>query len=91
MPGYQIGDVTLHADVSGDGFPLLLIAGTGLPSSIWAFHMGWLSEIRTVIAFDNRDVGQSSDSPGEYTAADMAADAVRLLDALGIGQADVIG
>lgn len=91
MAGYQIGDVTLHAEVNGDGFPLLLIAGTGLPSSIWAFHMGWLTEIRKVITFDNRDVGESSDSPGEYSAADMAADAVGLLDALGIEQADVIG
>lgn len=91
MPGYEIGDVTLHADVVGAGFPLLLIAGTGLPGSIFGFHMGWLTEMRKVISFDNRDIGQSSDSPGEYTAKDMAEDAVGLLDALGVEQADVIG
>jgi len=91
VPGYQIGDVTLNADVAGDGFPLLLIAGTGLPGSIFGFHMGWLTEIRKVISFDNRDIGGSSDSPGEYTAKDMADDAAGLLDALGIERADVIG
>jgi 3-oxoadipate enol-lactonase len=91
VAGYQIGDVTLDANVAGEGFPLLLIAGTGLPASIFGFHMGWLTEIRKVIAFDNRDVGASSDSPGEYTAKDMADDAAGLLDALGIEQADVIG
>ena len=91
MAGYQIGDVTLEATVAGDGFPLLLIAGTGLPGSIFGFHMGWLTEIRKVISFDNRDVGASSDSPGEYTAKDMADDAAGLLDALGIERADVIG
>ena len=91
MPGYRIGDVTLHAETVGEGFPLLLISGTGLPSSIWAFQMGWLTQIRQVIAFDNRDVGESSDSPDEYTPADMAKDTVGLLDALGVEQTDVIG
>ncbi len=91
MAGYQIGDVTLDANVAGEGFPLVLIAGTGLPASIFGFHMGWLSEIRTVISFDNRDVGASSDSPREYTAKDMADDTAALLDALEIEQADVIG
>jgi pimeloyl-ACP methyl ester carboxylesterase len=91
VAGYQIGDVTLECSVAGEGFPLVLISGTGLPGSIFGFHMGWLTEIRKVVSFDNRDVGASSDSPREYTAKDMADDTARLLDALEIERADVIG
>lgn len=91
MPEYTVGDVTLHAETSGDGFPLVLIAGTGLGAMIWGFHTGWMSELRRVVAFDNRDVGSSSGVETDYTPADMAADVVGLLDALEIARADVIG
>ena len=91
MPAYEIGDVTLNAETFGDGFPLLLISGTGLPLAIWGFHTGWMSEIRRVIAFDNRDIGGSSTVDIDYTAADMSADAIGLMDELGIEQADVLG
>ena len=60
-----------------------------------------------VIRYDNRDVGRSSSMPGRpptplqllrrskkaagYTLDDMAADAVGLLDALGVDRAHVVG
>jgi pimeloyl-ACP methyl ester carboxylesterase len=91
MPTYNVGDVTLNAETTGTGFPLVLIAGTGLPAMIWGFHIGWLSELRTVVAFDNRDVGASGSVSTEYTPADMARDTLGLMDALGIWKADVIG
>jgi pimeloyl-ACP methyl ester carboxylesterase len=91
MPGYTVGDVTLHAETSGEGFPLVLIAGTGLPAVIWGFHIGWLSELRSVVAFDNRDVGQSSTVSSDYAPADMARDTLGLMDVLGIERADVLG
>jgi pimeloyl-ACP methyl ester carboxylesterase len=91
MPSYTVGDVTLYAETSGRGFPLVLISGTGLPSIIWGFHIGWLSEIRSVVAFDNRDSGQSSTVSVDYNPADMARDTLGLMDALGIERADVLG
>jgi pimeloyl-ACP methyl ester carboxylesterase len=91
VPAYSVGDVTLNAETSGEGFPLLLISGTGLPAVIWGFHIGWMSEIRRVVAFDNRDTGASSGVDTDYAPADMAADALGLMDELGIEQADVIG
>jgi pimeloyl-ACP methyl ester carboxylesterase len=91
VPSYKVGDVTLHAETSGAGFPLVLISGTGLPAIIWGFHIGWMSEIRKVVAFDNRDIGESSSVETDYTPADMAHDTLGLMDALGIGRADVIG
>jgi pimeloyl-ACP methyl ester carboxylesterase len=91
MPIHNVGGIDLNADVAGDGFPLVLIAGTGLPAVIWGFHIGWLSELRTVVAFDNRDVGSSGSADGPYTPADMARDTLGLMDALGIERADVLG
>jgi pimeloyl-ACP methyl ester carboxylesterase len=44
-----------------------------------------------VIAFDNRDSGRSSLANGPYTIADMASDTARLMDALGIDRAHVLG
>jgi 3-oxoadipate enol-lactonase len=44
-----------------------------------------------VIAFDNRGVGRSERVPGPYTVAEMADDAVSVLDEAGIDSAHVYG
>jgi 3-oxoadipate enol-lactonase len=44
-----------------------------------------------VISFDNRGVGRSERVPGPYTAAEMADDAVSVLDAAGVERAHVYG
>ncbi len=45
-----------------------------------------------VVRFDNRDVGLSTKSEGtDYTLADMADDAVAVLDAAGVDKAHVMG
>ena len=44
-----------------------------------------------VVRFDNRDVGLSSRVHEKYTLSDMAADAVAVLDAIGVERAHVMG
>jgi pimeloyl-ACP methyl ester carboxylesterase len=44
-----------------------------------------------VCLFDNRGIGESDVPPGPYTVAELAGDAVAVLDAAGIERAHVIG
>lgn len=44
-----------------------------------------------VVLFDNRGIGGSDVPPGPYTAAQMATDAVAVLDAAGLDRAHVVG
>jgi pimeloyl-ACP methyl ester carboxylesterase len=62
-----------------------------MDSTAWALHLGWLTELRTVITFDNRDTGRSSYARADYTPRDLAADAAAVLRELADGPADVLG
>ena len=91
--GVDIGPgVTLHVESHGTGRPLLLIGGIPAIADDWAPIVPGLAQGgRRVIAFDNRGCGASTVTPGPYTTAGMAADALALLDALGVARADVFG
>jgi 3-oxoadipate enol-lactonase len=79
-------------DTGGDGPPVLLIMGLGMTATGWWRTVPVLVEAGLrVIAFDNRGVGRSQRLPGPYTAAEMAADAVSVLDAAGVDAAHVYG
>lgn len=77
--------------VSGDGPPLLLIAGTGYPSSTWpdAF-VEPMSARRSVVVYDHRGTGDSPGTDGPYTTRLFAEDAAAVIEAVG-GRADVLG
>jgi pimeloyl-ACP methyl ester carboxylesterase len=76
--------------------PVLLIMG-GMASMLWwpeEFCERLASRSRYVIRYDQRDTGRSTSYPlGQpgYSLRDLAADAVGLLDALGIDRAHVVG
>lgn len=81
----------------GEGDPVLLIHGFASNFEVNWVGTGWVSSLlrtgRRVIAIDNRGHGQSEKiyDPTAYAASDMAEDARRLLDHLGIEQAAVMG
>ena len=97
MPRAESNGIELEYDTFGDpaGSPLLLIGGLGTQLITWDEEFCELLASRGfhVIRFDNRDAGLSSWMAGgdEYTLDEMAADAVGLLDALGIRAAHVVG
>jgi pimeloyl-ACP methyl ester carboxylesterase len=94
----DLGGMELAIERRGpDGAPaLLLIAGGGQSMDWWTPEFCDLlgaGELQ-VIRYDHRDTGQSSTSPPglpDYTGDDLAADPVRLLDALNIEKAHVMG
>jgi 3-oxoadipate enol-lactonase len=79
-------------DTGGDGPPVLLIMGLGMNATGWWRTVPVLAEAGLrVISFDNRGVGRSDRLPGPYTVAEMADDAVSVLDAAGVETAHVYG
>ncbi len=84
-------DVRIAWERRGAGQPLLLIHGLGYARWGWEPALPALAERFDVILFDNRGIGESDAPPGPYTVADMAEDAVRVLDEAGVERAHVVG
>lgn len=91
------GDVTIYYEAFGDPSHPTLLLVNGLGSQCINYATEWCdlfaAEGYQVVRFDNRDVGLSSkleDRPN-YTLADMASDAVAVLDAAGVQRAHVMG
>lgn len=76
------------------GSPLLLVMGANASGAAWPDDLvARLQERHHVIRYDHRDTGRSTFGFDEhpYAVADLAEDAVRVLDALGIARAHVVG
>jgi pimeloyl-ACP methyl ester carboxylesterase len=74
-----------------DGTPLLLIQGLGYTADMWFRVLPGLSVDRRTIRFDNRGVGRSTVPPTPWSIAEMADDAIAVLDAAGVERAHVFG
>jgi 3-oxoadipate enol-lactonase len=74
-----------------DGEPLLLIQGLGASSRAWLRQRRSFGRHFRCIALDNRGAGHSDKPPGPYDLAEMAEDALAVLDAAGYRQAHVLG
>jgi pimeloyl-ACP methyl ester carboxylesterase len=83
--------VKLAWERHGAGDPVLLIHGLGYARWGWEPVLPGLTERFEVLLFDNRGIGESDAPPGPYTAAEMAADAIQVLDEVGVDRAHVIG
>lgn len=88
------GPVELKYETLGDGAAesILLLNGLGAQMTRWpGLSEALVAEGYRVVRFDNRDVGHSTWPLSPYTLADMAADAVAVLDAAGVRSAHVAG
>ena len=91
MPIERVNGVDLHYLQAGEGDDVLLLCGLGDDVTAWSGQLGPFSERYRVTAVDNRGVGRSSLPDGEFTVRDLAADAIALCEAIGIGPAHVMG
>jgi pimeloyl-ACP methyl ester carboxylesterase len=91
MARLRCNGVDLRVEEVGNGPPLLLIMGLGASLETWIAQRDALASRYRVILFDNRGAGGSECPPPPWTVSDMAADAIGVLDALGIARAHVLG
>jgi 3-oxoadipate enol-lactonase len=92
MATFRVGDNELYYERSGAGEPLLLIMGMS------GTHLSWgepfldaLREDFDVVIYDHRGMGRSGRTQPPFSIADLADDAVALLDELGWDTAHVCG
>ena len=71
--------------------PVLLVMGLGTTLDAWDLTAPVLAEKRDVIRFDNRGIGRTEKPRGRYRTAEMADDALALLDHLGLDRVHVVG
>jgi pimeloyl-ACP methyl ester carboxylesterase len=94
VPKIAVGSRKIYYEIHGDlpGTPLILLTGAGgscrgwLPLQVPDFEQ----QFRTLI-YDHRGVGESDSSDESFSTADLADDAVGLMDALEIPKANLLG
>lgn len=89
----QVNDVMLAYYIRGQGDPMILINGYSATMSMWdPALIDELSKSNTLIMFDHRGIGLSTDTKeNKTTMAQMADDAAGLVNALGYKKTNVLG
>jgi aminoacrylate hydrolase len=84
MPHVKLRDgAELYYDKRGNGPPLFLVPGLGGDGRFWDANAAALAEQFTVVVHDHRGTARSTLSRIDYSVAQMADDALQLIDALG--------
>ncbi|GAB3828485.1 alpha/beta fold hydrolase [Kribbella italica] len=82
----------LYAERRGSGEPLLLIMGMAGHHRIWGEpFLAGLAERFEVLTFDQRGIGTSDRADGQFSTAELADDAARVMDEAGWTDAHVFG
>lgn len=91
MPVARVGRLRLHYERAGRGEPLLLVTGFAISAAVFEPVLEHYTPHLDCISYDNRGAGRSSAPLRPTTMAELASDAVRLLDVLGVDSAHVYG
>ena len=88
----HVGDIDVAYKMFGKGDPIILFNGASDGMDAWdpSFLTG-ISSNHTVIAFDQRGIGNTTTGTKPYSMQQLANDTAGLLDALKIPKADVMG
>jgi 3-oxoadipate enol-lactonase len=85
------GDLDFWTEQVGQGPDVLLIGGLGDTVESWQFQLDGLADRYRLTAFDNRGAGRTAMPDGPVSAAMMADDAAKVLQALEVPRAHVAG
>src|SRR5213083_1215606 len=87
----RIGELELFHTIDGAGEPVLLVMGLGGEHRAWDLVRRELARRYRLVLVDNRDAGASDETHRPYGTGDMAADALGVIDHLGIERFHVAG
>lgn len=88
----RVGDSDIAYRSLGEGYPLILIMGSGSTMDLWPPELLTnLSSHYQVIIFDNRGMGCTTAVAGNFSLEQFADDTSGLMDALGIKDAHILG
>jgi len=91
MPRTSIGDCQIYFERNGGGFPVLFVTGLSGYASYWREQIPSFAKHFEVIVYDHRGFGQSDCVGTATTIERLAADAVKLMDALGLDRIHLVG
>jgi aminoacrylate hydrolase len=84
MPHLKLRDgAELYYEKSGSGPPLFLVPGLGGDGRFWGDNVAALARDFTVVVHDHRGTARSTLSRIDYSVAQMADDALELIEGLG--------
>jgi 3-oxoadipate enol-lactonase len=87
----EINEIKICYEISGEGYPVILIHGFGSKKESWNAQVGAFSKYFRVIRLDNRGAGKS-DRPDEPLTMDIIVEDIKgLMDFLQIEKAHIIG
>ncbi len=91
IPRVKVGDINMYYEVHGKGEPLVFIVGLGASTTQSFLDIPAFSDDYKIVLFDNRGAGRSDAPPSPYSMEMLANDTAGLLDAIGIGDAHIMG
>jgi pimeloyl-ACP methyl ester carboxylesterase len=87
----EVGDIVIGYEVLGEGPPLVMITGFGGTMDMWdPTVLSLLADRFTLVLFDNRGMGLTSSGDADFSIERFADDTAGLMEALGLGRADVL-
>ena len=98
MPQQRVGDINLYYELTdftepwtAGPAPVVFVHGLGGDHGMWLYQVPAFCSRFPTITLDLRGHGQSTRPAAPFGMADMAADVVRLLRALGVERAHLVG
>jgi len=91
MPYIQSNGINICYEISGNGYPLLIISGTGADLRIPRERITAIDKNFAVLRYDQRGLGRTEAPAPPYSMEDYGNDAAALLSALDITRTNVIG
>ena len=84
------GETTIHVRLGGTGPAVLMLHGFAETGDMWAPLAAALFNDHTIVVPDLRGMGLSSHPEGGYDKKTQAGDVACVLDAIGVGKADLV-